>query len=142
MRRFLASHRAGAAPPTPEAARLRAALLEAVLQVSRAKDARVGRDPRSTGGSVADVDAGPPRNPDLSVLDPIELDRFTPHDRLQVLYRFAAMPAVDALLEEIDPRPVEAPTPVAAPAPAASAKSMGDLMGLLGGGKFNKGLLG
>ena len=79
-------------------------------------------------------DGSAPRNPDLSLLDPIELDRLTATDRLHILYRFADVPAVREILDRVDPQPEAAPAPAPAPAAAETSKQMADVIGLLSGG--------
>ncbi len=55
--------------------------------------------------------------PDVSLIEPIELDRWTSIERRDVMSRFLAMPTAAAAMERIDPAPEPEPEP--APAPAA-----------------------
>lgn len=107
-RRSIAAHRAHADPPTHEAARLRAELLECLITVSHTKDARKGSEPRPRPRVVPEDRRAPgddaPRNPDLSLLDPLDLDRFTPTDRVHTLYHFANAPAVQSILADVADR--------------------------------------
>ena len=124
LRKAIAAHRASADPPTHEAARLRETLLECLLAVSNAKDARRGVEPPSRGPAAPARADGKPANPDLSLLDPLDLDKFTPTDRIHVLYNLAGTSVVQDMLRDLERRDAgraNAPSPAAhfyAPSPS------------------------
>ena len=62
--------------------------------------------------------------PDVSLIEPIELDRWTSIERRDVMSRFLAMPTAAAAMERIDPAPEPEPEP--APAPAAAEQKQLD----------------
>ena len=90
--------------------RLQTEFLEAVLAVSREKDVRLGLDDRTHGAPAADPETG---EPDVALIEPIELDRWTSIEKRDVMSRFLAMPTAAAAIERIDPTPEPAPAPAA-----------------------------
>ena len=70
------------------------------------------------------TDVGRPANPDLSLLDPLDLDKFTPTDRIHVLYNLAGTGVVQDMLRDLERRDAgraNAPSPAAhfyAPSPS------------------------
>ena len=74
--RQIAEERDRVRPPTEESRLLQTEFLEAVLAVSREKDVRLGIDDRTHGAPAADPETG---EPDVSLIEPIELDRWTSH---------------------------------------------------------------
>ena len=91
--RQIAEERDRVRPPTEESRLLQTEFLEAVLAVSREKDVRLGIDDRTHGAPAADPETG---EPDVSLIEPIELDRGTSIERRDVMSRFLAMPTAAA----------------------------------------------
>ena len=119
--RQIAEERDRVRPPTEESRLLQTEFLEAVLAVSREKDVRLGIDDRTHGAPAADPETG---EPDVALIEPIELDRWTSIEKRDVMSRFLAMPTAAAAMERIDPAPEPEPEP--APAPAAEEQKQLD----------------
>ena len=113
----LEDNRSQMRPPTRESVLLQTEFLEAVLAVSRGKDARLGVDDRTYGAPAADPETG---DPDVALIVPIELDRWTSLERRDVMHRFFAMPTCANALESFTPEPEPEPAP--APAPVEEGK--------------------
>ena len=113
----LEDNRSQMRPPTRESVLLQTEFLEAVLAVSRGKDARLGVDDRTYGAPAADPETG---DPDVALIVPIELDRWTSLERRDVMHRFFAMPTCANALESFAPEPEPEPAP--APAPVEEGK--------------------